>query len=143
MEERLTSTEAMNLQSDVVRLLRQQAPSGFKCIFLNCEMHDTPGGMTTSADLFAVSKSLFGNARRNQWTLDASSLKVLNQLGRLLLENSGQDHVVVDLLVWNNGAHQCFVDRGSLRRLGSDGDDFFKMKHKSYVHLEPLLAEVD
>ena len=143
MEERLKSAEAKGLQEQIVSILRSQAPSGFKCVFLNYEMHETPGGMTTSEDMFAVTKPLLGKSRRSQLLLDAPSLKLLNQLGRLLLSGAGKDHVIVDLVIHADGSHQSFVDPGSLRRLGSDGDDFFKTKHKAYTQIEPWLAQVE
>jgi hypothetical protein len=139
----VNSAEAKSLQEQIVGLLQAQAPSGFKCIFLNCEMHETPGGMTTSEDVFAVTKPLLGKPRRNQLLLDAPSLKSLNQLGRLLLKDMRRDHVIVDLLIRSDGSHQVFVDPGSMRRLGSDGDDFFKTKHKAYTQIEPWLAQVE
>jgi len=143
MEERLNSAEAKSLQERLVGLLQAQAPSGFKCVFLNCEMHETPGGMTTSEDVFAVTKPLLGKPRRNQLLLNAPSLKLLNQLGRLLLKDTQRDHVIVDLLIRSDGSHQVFADPGSMRRLGSDGDDFFKTKHKAYTQIEPWLAQVE
>lgn len=143
MEERLTSPEAKELQEEIVNLLRAQAPSGFKCIFLNCEMHETPGGMTTSEDVFAITRPLFGRPRRGQLLLGAPALSSLNQLTRLLMSGMERNHVIVDLLVHSDGSHQAFVDPGPLRRLGDDGDDFFKTKHKAYTHIEPWLEEVD
>ena len=143
MEERLRSVDEKSLREQIVGLIKAQAPSGFKCIFLNCEMHETPGGMTTSEDVFAVTKPLLGKPRRNPLLLNAPSLKLLNQLGRLLLKDMEKDHVIVDLLIRNDGTHQIFVDLGEMRRLGSDGDDFFKTKHKACMQIEPWLAQVE
>ena len=140
--EALSSPEAISLRNEVGAIMRRQAPSGFKCIFLNCEMHETPGGMTTSGDLFAVTKPMFGHSKRNQWVLDANALIRLNKLGRLLMEGTGQDHVTLDLIISRAEDCKAFVDFAPLRRIGGD-DDFFKTKHKAYVKVEPWLADVD
>jgi hypothetical protein len=138
-QEELRSPEIVGLVGDVVSRLRGQAPGGYKCIFLNCEMHETPGGMTTSGDLFAITRPWLGPYRRNQWVLDANSLLLLNRAGRVLMAETKQDHTAIDVLINRNG-FRAFVDRGSLRRIG--GDDFYKSKHKSYLQLEPLLSHV-
>jgi hypothetical protein len=46
------------LVQQLIASLLQNAPNPFKCIFLNCELHQTVGGATVSGDLFAVTKRL-------------------------------------------------------------------------------------
>ena len=119
--------------------LRRQAPTGYICIFLNCEFHETTGGMTASDDLFAVVQHMFRPSRRHQWTLDADSLVLLNKAARRYMLSFDRDYVTLDFILYR-AAHRVFVDSGPLRRIG--GDYEFKSKHKAYVDLEPRLAGV-
>lgn len=104
---------------------------------MNCELHDTPGGMTNSHDVFAVVKRLFGSARRVEIRLDAQTATTLNALARRHMQTVGKKLLVIDLLIHRDGRHQLFVDAGSPRRLGDSGDDFFKSKRVDYVALAP------
>jgi hypothetical protein len=140
--ELMATDESARLQSAVVERLVRKVPSGTKCIFLNCEMQDSPGGMAMSDDLFAVVKPLFGRPKRVTIDLDADAFKLLTALGRLELAAASQQHVTIDLIVDAHGSCKVFRDDGPLRRLGG-GQRSFKAKHKSYVEIEPWLAEVD
>jgi hypothetical protein len=142
MEKSLTDPNAVRLRDSLVESLRQHAPRGHKCIFLNCELHQTPGGVTVSGDLFAVTVPLFGRPHRNQRTLNLQEVRILDELGPLLMQETGQDHVTLDLLINAIGNCKTFVDFSPLRRIGGD-DDFFKSKHKAYVQVEPLLGKID
>ena len=134
----LSTAEALQLRREIVDHLRRQAVWGSKCIFMNCEMHETAGGMTTSADLFSVTKPLFRLPKRNQWVLDAELLRRINRLGRLLMQDIGRDRVTLDLIVDGDGSSKLFVDSAQPRLL--DGEDFYKSKHKAYAAEHPLLA---
>lgn len=130
------------LKSAVVERLLQKAPSNSKCIFLNCEMQDTPGGMAMSDDLFAVVKPVLRGAKRVDVDMDADTFKALVALGRIVLAGMHQDHVTVDLIVDSSGSCKTFWDDGPLRRIGG-GERDFKTKHKAYAYLEPWLNEVE
>ena len=134
--------EGERLKSAAMERLVRQMPSGTKCIFLNCEMRDSPGGMALSDDLFAVVKPVFGKPRRVAMELDADAFKLLVALGRHVLAACAQSHVTVDLLIHPRGACQAFRDDSPLRRLGG-GERAFREKHKAYAEIEPWLAAVE
>lgn len=140
--EALKSPEEVALQAALVDRLRQEAPGSWKCIFLNCELRETRGGMSASGDLFAITKNLFGSPKREQWVLSADSLKIAFELGRLACSLADQPHVTVDLIISRDGSYKAFADFGPLRRLNG-GDDFFRSKHRLYLEVEPLLKLID
>jgi hypothetical protein len=142
MEEALNNPEFIALRDALIDRLRRQAPWGYKCVFLNCEVHETPGGMTTSGDLFAVTKPLIGGPKRNRWVLDSDATSILNKMAALVLRGSGQDHAALDLLFYRRGECKVFVDRGPLNRIGGK-NRYFKSKHKVYATIEPLLQRID
>lgn len=98
--------------------------------------------MSASGDLFAVTQSLFGSPKREQWVLGADSLKIAFDLGRMVCSLTDQPHVTVDFIILKDGSYKSFPDFGPLRRLNG-GDDFFRGKHKVYVEVEPLLKSID
>jgi hypothetical protein len=59
------------------------------------------------------------------------------------MEATGRTALVIDLLIPSKGGAQYFIDAGPFRRLGPNGDDFYRAKYKEYAHLEGLLAEID
>lgn len=130
------------LKNAIVERLLQQAPSNTRCIFLNCEMQDSPGGMAMSDDLFAVVKPILRRAKRFTVDMDADTFKALVALGRIVLAGMHQNYVTVDLIVDSSGSCKAFWDDGPLRRIGG-GERDFKTKHKDYAHLEPWLNEVE
>lgn len=129
------------LIDELVKSLRRNAPKESKCIFLNCEMHLTKGGVTVSGDLFAITKPVLRSARRVQSVLSLQEVRLLDELGPKLMEASRSQHVILDLIVSKAG-YSKFVSFEPLRRIGGD-DDFFRSKHKSYVQLEPWLGRID
>jgi hypothetical protein len=97
IESTLTNPTAVRLRDALVKSLQQHAPHGYKCIFLNCELHQTPGGITVSGDLFAVTTPIFGRPCRNQRVLNLQEVHLLDKLGLLLMAEFSQDHVTLDL----------------------------------------------
>ena len=129
------------LIDSLVESLQRNAPKESKCIFLNCEMHLTEGGVTVSGDLFAVTKPFLRSARRVQRTLNLQEVRILDELGPKLMEAAGSQHATLDLVASKAG-YSKFVTFEPLRRIGGD-DDFFKSKHKAYVQVEPWLGRID
>jgi hypothetical protein len=142
MEATLTDPDAIRLRDRLVESLRSGAPRGHKCVFLNCELHQTPGGVTVSGDLFSVVAPMFGKPRRVQRTLDLQEVRILDELGPMLMKIERKEHVTLDLVIASDGKCHTFFDFSPLRRIGGD-DDFFKTKHKAYTQIEPWLAQVD
>jgi hypothetical protein len=136
--EALRSPKEIELLNLLASRLQREAPHRWKCIFLNCELRETAGGMSASGDLFAVTKPMFSHPKRNQWVLGADSLKILYELGRLVCAQASLPHVTVDLIIPKAGGFRSYADFGELRRLDG-GDDFFRSKHKVYEDVEPLL----
>ena len=126
---------------ELVDSLLKNAPTSFKCIFLNCELHLTAGGATVSGDLFAVTKPIFRTPRRDQRTLALEEVRLLDALAPLLTAGTGLDHATLDLVVRSNKSFSAFVTYEPLRRIGGD-NDFFKTKHLAYTQVEPWLARV-
>lgn len=137
----MSQPHAIELTEALVASLRKQSPRGAKCTFLNCEMHLTAGGVTVSGDLFSVTKPLFGKPDRVQRTLDLSQVRLLDELGPILMGRKGVDHVTLDLIITDDGFTR-FISFEPLRRIGGD-DDFFRSKHRAYQHLDPWLASID
>lgn len=141
VSEYVATNDTEKLQAAVTERLIASAPPGFKCIFLNCEMQDSPGGMAMSDDLFAVTKPLLGKAKRVTLDLDAETFNLLARLGRRLMTDD-RTHVVLDLLIDARGNCKAFKDDGSLKRLGG-GHRAFRTKHKAYTQIEPWLSQVE
>ena len=141
MQDPLTRPAVEALLERLVGSLLEKAPQSFKCVFLNCELHQTAGGATVSADLFAVTKRLFGVPRRDQRTLVLEEVRLLDALAPLLTEGTALTHATLDVLIRSDKTFSAFVTFGPLHRIGGN-DDFFKSKHLEYVHLEPWLARL-
>jgi hypothetical protein len=129
------------LPASVLATLQEQVPARRRCFFLNCEFHETPGGMTTSADFFALTKRLLGSYSRVPCSLDAVALSVLNTFARELMAEHKTDYVVVDVIGLVGGEAKAFLDLEHFPRL-KDGDDFYKAKHEHYAQAFPLLQKV-
>jgi hypothetical protein len=140
--EALKSAAEIELQEKLVSRLQRKAPRHWKCIFMNCELRETAGGMTATEDLFAVTRSLFHGPKRQQWELDADSVLMLFELGRLTCSLADKPHVTVDVIISRNGTYKAFADFGPMRRLDG-GDRFFRARHKVYQEIEPLLKLID
>lgn len=140
--EPLKSAAEIELLEALASRLQRHAPRRWKCIFMNCELRETTGGMSSSEDLFAVTRSLFGGVKRQEWALDADSILMLFELGRLTCSRARRPHVTIDLIIPRKGGHHAFADFEPLRRLGG-GDRFFRGKHKVYRDIEPLLQLID
>lgn len=137
----MSQPHAIELTESLVASLREGNPKGAKCTFLNCEMHLTDGGVTVSGDLFSVTKPLFGKPRRMQRTLDLPQVRLLDELGPILMKRKGVDHVTLDLIISDDGFTR-FISFEPLRRIGGD-DDFFRSKHRAYQHLDSWLASIE
>jgi hypothetical protein len=141
VNEYVAAGEAARLQKAVIERLIAHAPSAAKCVFLNCEMVDSPSGMAMSDDLFAVIKPLLGKAKKVRLDMDATTFTLLTALGRQIM-NGDRRHLILDLLIDPRGNCRAFCDDGELKRLGG-GSRSFKTKHKFYAEIEPWLAQVE
>jgi len=131
----------LNLLETLVDSLRRNAPKRSKCVFLNCEMHiPNEGAFTVSGDLFAVSKPVLRAPRRVQRALTVHEVQLLDTFGSDLMRARERQHAILDVIVSDAG-YKHFISFGPLRRIRGN-DDFFKSKHKSYVHLEPWLGQI-
>lgn len=127
--------------SAVVRRVNAIAPRRRKCIFLNMEIRDSASDNAISPDLFAVTKPLFGNAKRETLEVDWDTMDLLMTLANLVLEQIGTRHTIIDLIIWEDERYKAFRDDGPLRRLGG-GDARYRSKYRDYVEIEPWLKEL-
>jgi hypothetical protein len=122
--------------------VRQAWPFGTKVAFMNCEFHETEGGMSWSDDLFAVVKHPLVKAKRVRLELSPDRQLQLMSIGRELIAATAQRHLTVDLIVRPDGSTTAFTSLAPLRRLmGCDGS--YRVKHKEYIAAEPLLGLVE
>jgi hypothetical protein len=133
--------EAARMKADVAARLLARAPRGTKCVFLNCELRDSQGGMAMSDVLFAVVKPLFGQVDRVTLDLDVETFDAIAAFGRELAGAALFRGAVLDLIISAEGGSKCFLEDGPLIRL-SGKDRSFKTKHRVYAQVEPWLAEV-
>jgi len=140
LSEVLANPESTQLIEGIVSALRDRSGRGMQLIFMNCEMHETPGGMTVSDHTFTLSKPILGSPKTTTIDLDAPLLSLLNRLGRQLMVEVKDDRVTLDVVIPRQGAWEAFVDQKQPRLEG--GDDFFKTKHKVYIETYPLLASI-
>ncbi|MBQ0936378.1 hypothetical protein [Ideonella paludis] len=132
------SPSPLSLPTDLPAKLLKQAPGQFECVFVNCELHNTPGGMTASADFFALTRKLFGGYVRNQITLDLESVRAMSALGERLMSEHSTEHLTVDVVIEKSRAVHAFLDLEQLPRL-KGGDDFYARKHEQYIQAFPVL----
>jgi hypothetical protein len=132
---------SISVPSNLVAALLKQAPRRFECVFANCELHSTPGGMTASTDLFSLTRKIFGGHLRQRFSPNFESAKAMMELGEKLMIENSTEYVAVDLLLEKNGLVHAFLDLEQFPRL-KGGDDFFNRKHEQYASAFPVLANV-
>lgn len=138
--EALKNPQVAKLRDALVASLIGHAPRSQKCIYLDCELDVTPGGVVVNGDLFAITVPFFGKPKRVDRILNLQEVRILDEMAPLLTQVENQDHAILDLIVTSSGECHSFVGYGPLRRIGVYGSP---SKHKSYAYLEPLLAQVD
>lgn len=126
------------LPDETVQTLLKQMPARFECVFLNCELHNTPGGMTASADFFALSRKLLGGYVRNQTILNADSVRAMAAVGERLMAKHATEYLVLDVVISKDRAVHAFLDLEQIHRL-KGGDDFYARKHEQYMQAFPVL----
>lgn len=126
----------------MVSSLEQNAPRLSCCTFLNCELHRSDTGIVSSADLFSVRKPLFRRPQRRQRELNLAEIRILDELGEVVMSELKTSRLTLDVLLGKRQYVQSFYSLEPLHRIGGGNDHFFKSKHKAYVHLEPLLNEI-
>lgn len=131
----------LSLSTDLTRALMAQAPARFECIFVNCELHSTPGGVTASADFFALTRRLFGGYTRHQITLNLGSVRAAIAVGESLMQQHAAEYVAIDAVIEKNGTVHAFLDLEQFPRL-KGGDDFYRRKHEQYIQGFPVLLKV-
>ena len=127
--------------ADVIATLLRQVPTRFECVFVNCELHNNPGGMTASADFFALTRKLLGGHVRNQITLNLDSVRAMAALGERLMSEHATEYVAIDVVIEKNRTVHAFLDLEQLPRLKSR-DDFYARKHEQYIPSFPILRNV-
>lgn len=132
------AASSLLLPDDTVETLLRQVPARFECVFLNCELHNTPGGMTASADFFALTRKLLGGYVRNQITLNLQSGRAMAALGERLMAEHATEYLAIDAVIDKNKTVHSFLDLEQLPRLKS-GDDFYARKHEQYMQAFPVL----
>lgn len=126
----------------VVQNLIAIAPRRSKCIFLNLEFRDSESDTAISPDLFVVLKPLFGKVKRTSLDVDWTTTDLLMALGGQMLEHGKTTHVIIDLIIKEDGHCIAYRDDGPLRRLGG-GDAMYRSKYWDYLDCDPWLAELN
>ena len=106
----------VSLLESIIAQLVARAPARSKCVFLNCEMRNTPSDFAISADLFAVIKPVFGKVRRVQLDLSWETARLLNSLGQNILSEESE-HTTIDVIIDGRSKFIAYQDNGALHRL--------------------------
>lgn len=95
-----------DLLSRVIARAPATAPKRAKCIFLNCEIHDTENDIAISPELFAVVKPLLGKAKRAKMEVNWEVADLLIALGQDIISKENVRHVIIDLIIDERGAYK-------------------------------------
>ncbi len=125
---------------EVMSLLIQVAPPGWKRIFLNFETLDEEQQLCTSSEIVAVMKPLFGKAFKKQFPVPEKASDLMTEAALHFMEKAKQNYVTLDLLFWNNGKFKTYIDYEPLERLG--GDIQAGGRYRRYVDDDPLLKDL-
>jgi len=127
--------------SAVIQRLNAIAPRRKKCIFLNMEVRDSQSDNAISPDLFAITKPLVGSVKREALEVDWNTMDLLISLGNHVLEQTGDKHTIIDIIINEDQEYKAYRNDNPLRRLGG-GDGMYRSKYREYVELEPWLEKL-
>jgi hypothetical protein len=131
-----------SLLDSIVAYFVANAPARAKCVFLNCEMSDSPNDFAISTDVFAVIKPIFGNKiQRVQLEVSWEAADLLISLGRHILGDQSGRYTTIDIIINGRSKYEAYRDNGSLRRL-KGGDGMYRSKYEYYVAQNVWLSDL-
>jgi len=132
--------EAAQQLNHAISLLAQAAPPGWKRIFVGFETLDGEEQIGTSSISFAVMKPLFGKALKKEFQIPREAGDLMREVALHFIQQAKQNHVTLDLLVFNTGKFKTYIDYEPLERLGPEVHT--GRRYHRYTSDEPMLKDV-